>query len=85
MLRGVIASVTEVRMSPDLSFAKVYVSIFPFDKSGEVMRVLTENLPKIRHALGTRVRNQLRIVPELALELDTSMEYIEKIDNLLKS
>lgn len=85
MLRGRLVSVTEVRVSPDLSFAKVFISVFPFDKSGEVMAVLTENLRPIRHSLGTRVRNQLRIVPELAFALDDSLEYIEHIDNLLKS
>ncbi len=84
LLRGVMVSVTAVRVSPDLGFAKIYISVFPFERSGVVMHTLTENVRMIRHALGTRTRNQLRIVPELAFALDDSLEYIDKIDSLLK-
>ncbi len=84
LFRGVMASVTAVRMSPDLGYAKVYVSIFPFDRSAEIMNSITANEWKIRKLLGSRVRNQLRSVPELAFFLDDSLEYIENIDNLLK-
>lgn len=84
LLPGIMASVTVVRVSPDLSFAKVYLSIFPFDKSRQAMEALEDNSWMIRKALGTRVRNQLKQVPELAFMLDDSLEYIENIDNLLK-
>lgn len=84
LLPGVMASVTVVRVSPDLSFAKVYLSIFPFDKSAEAMATLDKNNWMIRKALGTRVKHQLKQVPELAFQLDDSLEYIENIDNLLK-
>jgi ribosome-binding factor A len=84
LFRGVMASVTTVRMSPDLGYAKVYVSVFPFDKSAETMSAITANDWKIRKLLGSRIRNQLRTVPELAFFLDDSLEYIENIDNLLK-
>lgn len=84
LLPGVMASVTVVRMSPDLSFAKVYLSIFPFERSAEAMAVLEKNNWMIRKALGTRVKHQLKQVPELAFMLDDSLEYIENIDSLLK-
>lgn len=84
LFRGAMASVTAVRMSPDLGYAKVYVSIFPFDRSGEIMNSITANEWKIRKLLGARIRNQLRTVPELAFFLDDSLEYIENIENLLK-
>ena len=71
-------------MSPDFSLAKVYLSIFPFERHPEVMKVLEENNWMIRKALGIRVKNQLRIVPELAFYLDDSLEYISEIDKLLK-
>lgn len=84
LLRGAMVSVTVVRVSPDLEFAKVYFSVFPFERSAEVMAVLDENNKLIRKALGTRTKNQLRVVPELVFLLDDSFEYIDKIDNLLK-
>lgn len=84
MMKGAMVTVTSVRISPDLSYAKVYLSIFPFGKHEEVMASLEANNWFIRKTLGTKIRNQMRIVPELAFFLDDSFEYIDKIDNLLK-
>lgn len=84
LVRGVMVTVTAVRMSPDLGYAKAYVSVFPFDRSAEIMNTLEANEWKIRKLLGARIRNQLRTVPELKFFLDDSLEYIENIDNLLK-
>lgn len=84
MLRGVMVTVTAVRMSPDLGYAKIYLSVFPFDRSAEIMNDVTANEWKIRKSLGSRIRNQLKAVPEIAFFLDDSLEYIENIDNLLK-
>lgn len=84
LLLGTLVSVTRVRMSPDLSLAKIYVSIFPFDKHVEVMNSLNDNLRMLRKSLGDRVKHQLRHVPELAFYVDDSLEYISEIDKLLK-
>ncbi len=84
LVRGVMASVTTVRVSPDLNYAKIYFSIFPFERSAEVMRTLEENNWLIRRALGQRIRNQVKSVPELQFFLDDSLEYIANIDSLLK-
>ncbi len=73
-----------VRMSPDLEYARIYLSIFPFDRHEEVMASLEVNNWLIRKTLGAKIRNQMRVVPELSFFLDDSFEYIEKIDNLLK-
>ena len=79
-----MVSVTEVRISPDLSVAKVYVSVFPSAKSEEVMQLVNENARTIRGELGRTVAKQFRIVPELAFFLDSSLDYAEHIDELLK-
>ncbi len=84
LTKGTMVSVTHVRMSPDFSLAKIYLSIFPFERHSEVMKVLEENKWMVRKALGVRVRSQLRIVPELAFFLDDSLEYISEIEKLLK-
>lgn len=84
LLRGTMVTVTSVRVSPDLEYAKAYLSIFPFEKHEEVMASLEANNWMIRKTLGAKVRNQLRVVPEISFFLDDSLEYIDKIDNLLK-
>ena len=81
---GAMISVTAVRVSPDLGAAKIYLSIFPSAKVQEVMSIVVENTKAIRGELGRRVRHQLRIVPELAFFVDDSLDYVERIDDLLK-
>lgn len=81
---GAMVSVSEVRISPDLSAARAYVSVFPSEKSSEVMSLLGENSRAIRGELGRRVAKQLRIVPEIDFVLDTTLDYAERIDTLLK-
>ena len=81
---GVMVSVTQVRVSPDLSICTAYLSIFPSEKAEEIIKNITANEKTIRYDLGTRVRNQLRIVPELRFFIDDSLDYIEHIDEFLK-
>jgi ribosome-binding factor A len=82
---GKLVSVTIVRVSPDLSFAKVFLSIFPTTGQNEILEAIKDMTPKIRFELGQKVRTQLRIVPEIAFFIDDSLDYIDKIDKLLKS
>ena len=82
--RGIMVSVSVVRVSPDLGIAKGYLSIFPSDKATEVVNNLNENIKAIRFELGNRVRHQLRIIPEIRFYIDDSLDYIENIDKLLK-
>lgn len=81
---GAMVTVSEVRVSPDLSIAKTYVSIFPSSKQQEVMKILEDNLKVYRGELGRMVAKQLRIVPEIVFYLDTTLDYAEHIDELLK-
>lgn len=81
---GKMISVTTVRVSPDLSVAKVYVSIFPSANAAGVLQNLKAQAQKLRFEMGQKVRNQLRIVPEVAFFVDDSNDYIDNISNLLK-
>ena len=81
---GAMVTVSEVRISPDLSVAKTFVSIFPSAKSEEVMKILNENMKELRGELGRSVGKQVRIVPEIVFYLDTTLDYAEHIDDLLK-
>ena len=81
---GVLVSVSIVRISPDMSYARVYLSVFPSDRSEEIVKNINANMKSIRFELGNRVRHQLRIIPELKFFVDDSLDYAEKIDELLK-
>lgn len=81
---GAMVSVTVVRISPDLSVAKVYLSIFPSAKADEIQKNISEASSQIRYNLGKKVGKQLRIVPELKFFIDDSLDYADKIDELLK-
>ena len=81
---GILISVSAVRISPDLSVARAYLSIFPSEKAEEMIKNINENMKSIRYELGTRVRHQLCIIPELKFFVDDSLDYLEKIDELLK-
>ena len=83
-LHGVMVSVTRVKISPDLSICTAYLSIFPSEKAEELIQNITKNEKQVRYELGTRVRYQLRIIPELRFFIDDSLDYIDRIDELLK-
>jgi ribosome-binding factor A len=85
LAHGKLVSITRVRVSPDLSFGKVYISIFPAENQDDVIHSIQEHTSRIRFELGKKVRSQLRIVPDLAFHVDDSLDYIDNIDKLLKS
>ena len=84
MLGNIMVSVTIARISPDLSDANIFLSIFPADNPVEALKVVKSNTTMIRKKLGESVRNQLRIVPAIQFHLDDSAAYAEEIDRLLK-
>ena len=81
---GVLISVSEVRVSPDLSVASVYLSIFPDNREEELMNTIIEDTGSIRGQLGTLERHQLRIIPELRFFADETIQRMEHIDELLR-
>ena len=84
MMRGVMVSVTRVKVSPDLSICTAHLSIFPSNKGEELLRNINANEKSVRYEPGKRIRNQVRIIPELRFFIDDSLDYIERIDELLK-
>ena len=83
-MHGVLVSVSKVRISPDLSVCKGYLSIFPSERADESLQNISSNIRTLRYDLGQRVRHQLRIIPELKFFKDDSLDYIDHIDELLK-
>ena len=82
---GVLVSVSGVRVSPDLSVARGYLSIFPSEQGATILQNINKTSQQVRYALAQKVRYQLRKCPELAFHLDDSLDYIDRIDQLLKS
>ncbi|MDA3944268.1 MAG: 30S ribosome-binding factor RbfA [Bacteroidetes bacterium] len=80
---GAMITVTKVNVAPDLSFAKVYLSIFGKDDKASVVEKVNLRSREIRGLLGQRVRHQLRVVPQLRFYEDDSLDYIDNLDNLL--
>lgn len=81
---GVMVSVTEVRVSPDLGIAKAYLSIFPADKGPEILLNIQKQAKTVRYELAQAVKSVLRKTPELQFYLDDSLDYIDNIDRLLE-
>ena len=87
--RGIIGkafvTIAEVRMSPDLSVAKVYLTMMLTKDKKVVLAQITDRKSEIRKALGDRIRNQARIVPELIFVIDEVEENAQRMDDLIKS
>lgn len=83
--RNILVSVSVVRISPDLSVAKAYLSIFPSEKAQEILKNINDHASEIRYELGNLERHQLRIIPELKFFIDDSLDYVENIDRLLNN
>jgi len=81
---GAMITVTKVSITRDLSLARVYLSIFAAPNKEETLTAIKKSTKTIRMILGKKIRNQVRAIPELVFELDDSLDYIERIDELLK-
>ena len=83
-MNGILISVSKVKVTVDLSVAKVYLSIFPNNRGKELIEGIKSNAPLIKHELAQRTKNQLRRMPKLEFFIDDSLEYIDQIDQSLK-
>ena len=79
-----LVTVTNVKMSPDLSLAKVYLSIYNIENKQEVILHLDEELGQMRSSLGKRIRKQVRKIPELAFYMDDTLDEMYRIDDMFK-
>ena len=83
-MNGVLVSVSTVRISPDMSIVRAYLSVFPSAKAEEIVKNINNNTKAIRFELGNRVRHQLRIIRELKFFVDYSLDYVDRIDERWK-
>lgn len=84
ILPGALITVTNTEMSPDLSIAKIYVTVLGNIKPKEALEILMQKKSELRHELSHRVKHQLRIVPDLRFYIDESYDAMKHIEDLLK-
>ena len=83
-VKNLLVSVTKVTVTPDLGYAKAYISVFPPEKATTVVEEIVEMTDDIRYEVAAKVRHQFRRMPELQFFNDDSLEYMDQIDKELK-
>lgn len=78
-----MVSVSEVRITPDLDEARIFVSVFPQEKRAEVFSLIEQGTKEIRFETAKKIRFQLRRIPEFIFRIDESLDYAERIQELL--
>ena len=85
MSNGGMISISSVKVTPDLFQARVYLSFFQIKNNEAALAKIKDRYKEIRKELGTRVRHQLRSIPELTFYIDDTLDYVFKIEELLKN
>ncbi len=79
-----MVSVSDVKVTPDLSIAKIYLSIFPQEYRKPIMQEIEVNKSQYRNFIGQKMGKQVRVIPQLNFYLDTSLDDVEKIEKELR-
>lgn len=82
---GSLVTITLVRTSPDLSLAKIYLSVFGVKDRDALLERIKTHSSEIRNQLGRRIKNQVRHIPELAFFIDDSLDYVDKMEKLFRN
>ena len=82
--QSILVSVSDVKVTPDLGIAKIYLSIFPQEFRQAVMKEIEENKAQYRNFIGQKMAKQVRIIPQLNFYLDTTLDDVEKIERELR-
>jgi ribosome-binding factor A len=80
----VLVTVTEVKMTPDLTLAKVYLSVFNTENKQVPILEIRENQSRIRQAMGNKMKSRMRRIPEFAFYLDETIDEMYRVDELFQ-
>lgn len=83
-LPDTLVTITKVKVTPDLAIARVYLSFFQPEKKDEALVTLRAKSNEVRYKLGSKIRHQARIVPQLAFFVDDTNEYVAHMDALFQ-
>ena len=84
MSGGGMISISSVKITPDLFEARVYLSFFQIDDKEAALTKIKDRYKEIRRELGTRVRHQLRSIPQLTFYIDDTLDYVDKMEQIFK-
>ncbi len=84
MIDGGMVSISSVKITPDLFDARIYLSFFKVTDPNTALKIIEEKSWEIKKALTTRVRHQLRSMPQLSFYIDDTLEYVDKMEQLFK-
>jgi len=84
VIKNAMITITQVHVTSDLSLAKVYLSLFATNDKESLLENIRKHASEIRGKLGNRIKHQMRSVPELHFYEDDSLDYIERIEEILK-
>ncbi len=82
LLPNVMVTITKVRVTPDLALARVYLSFFNSDNAVLALNTIKAHAGEIRYKLGSRIKDQARIIPQLDFFVDDTSDYVERMDKL---
>jgi ribosome-binding factor A len=84
MQDGGMVSISSVKITPDLFEARIYLSFFQIKDNDAMLTKIQEKTKEIRNELGKRVRHQLRSIPQITFYIDDTLDYVFKMEELLK-
>ncbi len=77
-----MVTITKVRVTPDLAIARVFLSFFNSVDAAASLSAVKAHASEIRYKLGAKIKNQVRVVPQLEFFVDDTNDYVEKMDQL---
>lgn len=81
-LPDTLVTITKVRVTPDLAIARVFLSFFNSQNNQQALQLVKSHASEIRYKLGARIKDQVRIIPQLEFFIDDTSEYVERMDKL---
>lgn len=82
LLPNIMVTITKVRVTSDLAIARVYLSFFNSNNNTLALNTIKAHAGEIRYKLGSRIKDQARIVPQLEFFVDDTSEYVERMDKI---
>ena len=81
-LPNTLITITKVRLTPDLAIARIFLSFFNNSNMAQALHVIKSHASEIRYKLGARIKDQVRVVPQLEFFVDDTSEYVERMDKI---
>jgi len=84
MVQGGMVSVSNVKVTPDLLEARIYLSFFKIDNPQALLEIFKEKTGELRGILGNKLRHQLRRIPQLQFIIDDTLDHVFRMEELFK-